>query len=383
MEYYSFMKENQQNKKVTYKSKVKADYAEKLNQTNRKIKKGKSVYVSHDEIHEIKKKKGKKGKVKKIEKLSTDTENNTQSATILIAKKTAEQMPKTPVQKLKSVLSYGFVCLLAVVLGFVSGNMYVNSISSASYDFAEAEYRFSDDEFALILASNKDIATANALHAFAIAEHNLMNAEYYVCESPKGTSFTSPDIAPTQSIYSYRKKDGKNYEYLTVTEGIMSVCEKVITSDNAENFDIWRSKSIQNGEPVFDTNPSFKMTYKEARAEYGTDPVNPIPYVISNKTIHESYNGNATSTGRGTINDNGNYNFTLKLNTTQSVMNYVKQMKHMSELKNYPVFFDITINFEVDSEFRFVSMDIVENYRVTYFGVPATCHAEMHQLFSY
>ena len=148
-------------------------------------------------------------------------------------------------------------------------------------------------------------------------------------------------------------------------------------------MDIWRSKTLKNGQPVFDENPNFKMTYEEARAEYGTDPVNPIPYVVSDKTIHPSYNSNASATGRGVANDNGNYDFELKLNTTQSVMNYVKQMKHMSELKNYPVFYNITINFELDSEFRFISMKIVEDYKVTYFGVPATCHAEMHQTFLY
>ena len=377
------MKDNKIIKKPKHKSKVKEDYAIKLKQDKKHKKKGALVYTSHDEIQEINKRKGKKRKVKKIEKLSNDINNNNQGSTILIQKKSKEDMPLSNVQKLKNILSYGFVCILAVILGFVSGNMYVNSISSASYDFAEAEYRYSDGDLALILSSNKDVATTNALYAFVIAENNIMNEEYYICESPKGTSFTSPDIAPTQSIYSYRKKDGKNYEYLTVTEGIMSVCEKVITSDGGDNFDIWRSKSIQNGSPVFSDNPSFKMTYDEARNEYGTDAMNPIPYVVSNKTIHESYKSNPASTGLGTKNDKGNYNFTLKLNTTQSVMNYVKQMKHMSELKNYPVFFDITINFELDSEFRFVSMDIVENYRVTYFGVPATCHAEMHQVFSY
>ena len=79
---------------------------------------------------------------------------------------------------------------------------------------------------------------------------------------------------------------------------------------------------------------------------------NPIDYVVSNKTIHSSYGGDATNTGFGTRNLDGTYTFKLKLNVDQSVMNYVKQMKHMSELGNYPIFSTIELEFTLDSEFK-------------------------------
>jgi len=64
-------------------------------------------------------------------------------------------------------------------------------------------------------------------------------------------------------------------------------------------------------------------------------------------------------------------------------MNYVKQMKHMSELGNYPSFAFIDVEFVLDDEFRFVSISIKEEYTVTYFGVPAKCSAAMQQVFTY
>jgi len=55
----------------------------------------------------------------------------------------------------------------------------------------------------------------------------------------------------------------------------------------------------------------------------------------------------------------------------------------MSELANYPIFSSIEITFTLNENFEFTYMTIIEEYTVYYFGVPAKCHAEMHQEFSY
>jgi len=370
---------------IIYDSKIKADYAQKLGLNHKKRKKIKhQTFVSQDVVDNDQRKKGKKRKIRKIERLSySGNSSDGETKTVLIAKRSSNDMPKSAWAKTKSILSYGIVCILAVILGFMAGNMYIQATFSPSYDFTESDYRYTDIEIQAIISGNKSVSSTNSLYAFIIAEEKLKTLDNYTIETPKGSSYTAPSIAPVQSIYSLRKKTGSKYEYLTITEGIMSVSEKVITTDNGANFDIWRTKSVSNGEPKFSTDPSYKMTYEETRAEYGTDMTNPIPYVVSNKTIHSSYGGEPINTGFGTKTEDGNYKFTLKLNTTQSVMNYVKQMKHMSELGNYPSFAFIDVEFVLDDEFRFVSISIKEEYTVTYFGVPAKCSAAMQQVFTY
>ena len=378
------MKETQgKPKKIKYDSKVKADYAEKLLIGERKFKKRKAKYASPEVIEKSRKKKGKKRKIKKVEKLNAIRVGGEEKKNVvLIAKKDKGDMPLSPIKKLTNILSYGFVCLLAVVLGFMAGNMYIEANFAKTYDYDESSFRYTSEEINAFIKNNTSVSSTNTLYAFIIAEEKLKSIDY-VCETPEGSSYTAPDIAPTQTIYSYRKKKGLNYEYITASDGIMAVAEKVVTSDGGKNYDVWASNKISSGKPIFNTDPSYKITDEEARAEYGTDMTNPVPYVVSDRTIHSSYAKNPMATGFGKLNADGNYEFTLKLNTEESVMNYVKQMKHMSGLKNYPVFFDITINFVLDKDFKFVSIHSVEHYKVTYFGVPANCSAELVNVFTY
>ena len=380
------LKEMQKQKKERGMSRVKAEYKSKFvreSKMKKKVANNKGDYISEERKIQLERKKLKRGKRKKIERLSTDESNKSAGATtIALITKRDESTIVSPVKRLVNIISYGFVCVFAAILGFLSGNMYIQAAFSADYDYVESEWRYTDAELENIIASNSNVASVNALYAILIAEETLKNQDYYKIESPKGSSYTQPDIASRQSIYSLCVKDGKNYEYITVTEGIMSVAERVLTSDY-QKFDIYRTKSVSNGVPAFPSSPSYTMTYEDSRAEYGTDFTNPIPYVISNKTMHSSYGGNVDATGRGTPNGDGTYTFKLKLNLEQSVMNYVKQMKHMSELANYPIFSSIEITFTLNENFEFTYMTIIEEYTVYYFGVPAKCHAEMHQEFSY
>lgn len=383
---WSFVVKNNENgkiKKVKYDSKIKADYAEKFLVGERKFKKKKAQYTSPETLEKSRKKKGKKRKIKKVEKLNAiQTGSQEKKNIVLIAKREKSDMPLSPIKKLKNILSYGIVCILAVILGFFAGNMYVEANFSNTYDYDEIAFRYTASEIENFKKTYTNVATTNALYAFIIAEEKLKTLDY-VCETPENSSYTAPDIAPTQTIYSYRKKSGQYYEYITASDGIMAVAEKVITNDGGQNYDIWSSNKISNNRPIFGETANVNMTQEEAKTEYGTDMTNPVPYVVSDRTIHASYGANPALTGFGKLNDDGNYEFTLKLNTEESVMNYVKQIKHMSGLKNYPVFFDITINFVLDSEFRFVSMHTVEHYKVSYFGVPAKCSAELVNVFTY
>ena len=387
------LKELKREKKERGMSRLRADYMEKYNikpetkqsrKITKKVAKGKGDYISAEQKLKAEQKKLKRGKRKKIEKLSSDESNKDAGAiSVALISKREEKEKVSPFKKLLNILSYGFVCLFAVILGFLSGNMYIQAAFSNDYNYDEAEYRYTEAELNNIIASNTDVSKVNALYAILIAEEKLKTIDYYECKSPSGSSFTQPDIAPKQIIESYRKKDGNSYEYITVSNGIMAIGEKIVTSD-MQNFDIYRTKKLNaDNTPVLSSTPTYKLDYDAVRAQYGTDPTNPIAYVISNKTIHSSYAENPELTGRGTPNGGGTYTFTLKLNTDQSVMNYVKQMKYMSELGNYPIFSSISLEFTLDSEFRFVELVSRESYTVYYFGVPAKCVGELYQTFTY
>lgn len=345
------------------------------------VARGRTSFVSVGVKSRASEKLTSKKNAKKLKKLSRAefAENHAD----LIGKREKKEMPKTSSKKLLDILSYGFVVFLAAVIGFLAGNMYIDYKYAKTYDYNEADYVYSDAEIASIVSSSSDVSHTNALYAYIKGIEKLKTIDSYVIETPDDSSYTQPNIASRQAIYAKRVKNGNNYSYESVSMGLMSVAE-LITTEDAENFDVFVASSIPSLKgSVYPTSPSASYALADFRAEYGTHPMIFSPYVVSNKTIHPSYSGNAMLTGQGTRDDDGNYNFTLKLDTEYSVMNYVRQMKHMSGLNSYPTFDFVTLEFTLDSDFNFLRCKITEEYTIKYFGVPAHCHGELELLFTY
>ena len=345
------------------------------------ISRGRANFASTEANNVALEKKAKKRQIKKLKKLSRNefAENHTD----LIGKKPEAVKPKSNAKKFVDIISYGFVVFLAAVIGFLAGNMYIDYKFAKTYDYNEEDYIFTETQVASIVSSNTDASRTNSLYAYIVAMENFKSCEHFVVETPDDTSYTQPNIASRQSIYAKRVRNGNNYSYESVSMGLLSVAE-LVTSTDDENFDVFVASSVPSlKESVYPSSPSVSYSLAEFRAEYGTHPLVFSPYVVSDKTIHPSYGGNAIQTGFGTSDGNGNYSFTLRLDTEYSVMNYVKQMRHMSGLGSFPTFDYVTLEFTIDSSFNFVRFKATEEYTLKYFGVPAHCHGELELLFTY
>ena len=105
-----------------------------------------------------------------------------------------------------------------------------------------------------------------------------------------------------------------------------------------------------------------------------------VGYIVSSKTV---LNVNDSAKKVSLENGETGYEFSLQLNAITSVLNYVKQMKDMSQLPDYPAFTDITLNVVVDEEFRFIQIETLEHYSVNYMGINAKCTGTLVEKFEY
>ena len=179
-----------------------------------------------------------------------------------------------------------------------------------------------------------------------------------------------PSIGSKQSIKGVKGRNGNEVYLENISKGMMSVAEKYSYSISDKKADIYRAEGgaiVDMSTVNYSENPTWVMTEEEFLNEYGTAPDNPcIPYIVSSKTYIP---------GSESVRSLGDGTFEIKFNLAKdsSVVDYVKQIKHMSGLASYPTFKSVSITAIIDSDFRFISLYYEENYTVTYFGVPAKC----------
>lgn len=353
------------------------------NKSVKKLKKQHKVKDKKESIDEKKFNKRKKKIIRKLTKKSKGENNKTQlkqdekAEEVLIIRKAEQGKPKSFGRKFMNLLSYALVGIVAVFFGYASGNFYVaNVLNKVDYSaFSEESLR--DDNMAIyqtIISSNKAIETQDAGELFMAAEYLLNNQENYYSNT---VGAIQPSIGSTQSIWGYKKKAGNIIEGENASKGMMSLAEYYSYDLTTKTASIYKATKVSTGSVTYPSDPTWIMNYEDYRAEYGTAPDAPVvPYIISSKTILEGTSKVENIGG-------GKYKLTFSLTTDSSVINYIKQVKHMSGLADYPVFKQINVTAIIDKNLKFSTVRYDEAYTVMYFGVMATCSGFVENTITY
>ncbi len=300
-----------------------------------------------------------------------------QGREVLIVRKSERGKPKTLRSKVRNLLSYVLVGFVAIFFGYLAGNFYVaNVLNNVDYSaFSEDVLR--DDAkvvYETIIASGKSLDKVSAGELFVASEYVLNNQDNYYATT---VGAIQPSIGSKQDIWGYKKKTGNIYECESASKGMLSLAEKYYYDIEAKSAQIYKASKISSGSTTYPENATWNMTYDEYKEEYGTSPDAPcVPYIISSQTIVE---GTEAVTSMG----GGKYKISFSLTNDSSVINYVKQVKHMSGLESYPTFKVINVTAIIDSDMKFTYIRYDEAYTVMYFGVMATCSGYVENNFTY
>ncbi len=365
--------------------------------TGEKIKK-KSMW-SLETKHEAKKTKEKREKrklsrkVKRVDKkLHVNDEQKTEVAPegitgqtkVLIVRKQDKEVPVTPKRKFLNLLSYILVGIVAIVFGYFSGNFYVaNVLNKVDYDAFSEEALLPDYQkvYTNFISSDLSPARYSASDLFVATIYTTSKIDtYHVGIS----GMIKPSIGSAQTVWGYKEKQGNTFTYENLSVGMLSVGEKVVYDTETKVTLSYKATKIDPSDTTYASEPTT-YDYAAYREEYGTDPEIPYcPYIINSEKTVLAGSESVTSLG-------GNkYQIAFALAPDSSVINYVKQVKHMSGLGSYPTFKQINVSAVIEynksssgSELRFISIRYDESYTVVYFGVGASCTGYLENTFTY
>lgn len=328
-----------------------------------------SVTLSNNDVSVVLKENVDKNVLKK-----NNMEESEGKEKVLIVRKIEKSKPLTKKRKVLNFLSYALVGLVAVFFGYFSGNLYIaNVLNKVDYGaFVEADLRDDSAEvYGRVTAGN--ITSFKAGELFIAAEHALGLRDNFYATS---TGVIQPSIGSKQIIWGFKSKAGKIWESENVSKGMMSVGERYYYNEETGVTNVYKATKYGDMSAEF-SGTSVDYNYDDYRAEYGTAPNGGVvPYIVSSKTV-------VAGTEKVESIGGGKYKLTFDLTTDSSVINYIKQVKHMSGLADYPTFKNIMVTAVIDSDLKFISLRYDESYTVVYFGVMATCSGYVENVFTY
>ena len=218
-------------------------------------------------------------------------------------------------------------------------------------------------------ASGKTPLDFSPVDNVLLAEYNHTLADTYsVVGSGKVLS-----MGTTQTVYSEKLYDGERYSFVSISAGLITVASCDVLNKNG-SVDVYKGSNATSTGATWTYDQNYSAS--EFEAMNGVMPSAPHPYIISDRTFEEASEVVLNS-------ETGNYEFTLKLKTVESVLLYYKQVQRSGGLEANPEFYSIEIKFTINKDWQFVQTDIVESYKAVKFGLPVGCDGTLTTVYKY
>ncbi len=349
----------------------------------------------------MEKKKPKQNEVKKTASKDKKSKPTKQSKPKVEAKTNKKKKYST-----KSLVSLIVLFVMGISSGVFAGNWFVaNFIGGPITDyslFSEADLRRGNDIIATNYSTRVPTAT-DAWKSFVAAESNLSTAQSFDVMS-NGLV----DTIVKQTVYSRKIYNGEDFFFEQISDGLVAVADKYIykpalydAGDPTTHINHYKGSlkgkfsldehiscpfDCKHGDTTafaYNTsyNESSPMTMTEYVDSMGFAPIGLVPYIVSQRTVLSQENFRVVEEDGKT-----KYCFSLNLHPGASVLNYVKQMKTVSGLSDYPSFTNVRLDVALimlDGKVMLDSIDAVEKYSVKYGSLSPKCTGTLHQRFLY
>ena len=281
---------------------------------------------------------------------------------------------KTVWRRIIAAFMWVVIVGISGVGGYVVGDFIIAKIDT--YDpnsVAVTELRDSDEN--INAWRTKGINSLTPAQVFVVAEANLNSCTYYSVTT-KGYDGEEKGIVKNsfkdQDVWGYRYRNGDQGYFNYYSTGIIPVINQTRFSFSGDTFTTYNGSLNADGTTTWETE-GLERTAQEYEEVMGTLAYYPIDYIVSTRTVISQSSDEKNGT---------NYSYTISLSPKKSVANYVKKMKTMSGLPDYPNFNSVEIKFVVDSNMNFQTVAIKETYKVNY-GMTVTCTGSLRYEFAY
>ena len=295
-----------------------------------------------------------------------------------------EQQRKANLTWKKRLVNFCVLLLCGVLTGVGLGTWYYKNVLSSNINWESAILERSVYEQSAIDTQNlalKKIQNGATLPSDLTLSENYQLALYNFAKATKYTLTATGKIATiaTQTIFAEKKFDGKTYQSITISTGFMNVAERAQMAYNSNSVTIAKGTDITQNSATWNGQSSTYTTqqYKDLS---GGLPSSCQNYIISNRTVlndNDEVNIFETEDGQ-TL-----YSFTIELDPIYSALNYIEQIKYTSSLSSYPEFTSIQQTITIDSNWNFVSIEVLEKYSIVAYGMRNSCTGTLTSTFDF
>ena len=309
-----------------------------------------------------------------------------------LAKKAKREAKKAAYKKTTmkhKLFVMGVLAVLGIFTGSGLGVWYFNVSLKSSVDYSQAgnpeDYVQSIDDTLLrnfpgidlnakqnwvqyAQNQNKTPMNLSPVDNFVLAQYNITDLATSYSVIGSGSVVAKTIITVDQFMYSEKKFDGQKYSFVSISPdttgmvGDVAVCD-VLGGKNANTIQSYKGK-IHEGNRSADWAYNTTLTTTEHGNLNGVKVNDIQPYLICTETV--------VSSSEITLDENGNYVFTLELDTIKSVLNYIKQVKRTGGLSTFPEFKSLQTTFTITPDWQLVKMGIVEVYKAVKMGMTPT-----------
>ena len=284
-----------------------------------------------------------------------------------------------PKKKKRTIIIMVIVMMLGVYSGFAIGNFIISQRTDPNRYNYDVSALMDDVSAIRLSAQGKTPQALGATKSCVLAFDTTFNAENVrvvnkglvnasvgpvkVAQTIDGRVIRTGDNLFTEniSISSFVKATNRYYtdgEQISHYGGSYDEKTKTVT---------WNTKA--------DTPEDIK-TMTLFTEKYGVPMNYYMTYIVSSKTVVEA--------SAVTVNEDGNYVFTLTLDKVKSVINYVKSMKDTGGLSDYPDFVENpVIELVIDSNYRILKFFSQEVYSAKMGIVTASLSGSLTNTFEY
>lgn len=165
-------------------------------------------------------------------------------------------------------------------------------------------------------------------------------------------------------------------ENVSVSKYAKALNRYYVTDDNilhysgslSNNIVTWNTNADNISKDAIKTMAQYKERYNSTMYDY-------MNYIVSSKTV--------VTSSEVEINEDGNFVFTLTLDKSKSVVNYVKTMKDTGGLADYPDFTsDPKITLTIDKDYKILKFVSEETYNANV-GISAKSTGTLTNTFKY
>lgn len=277
-------------------------------------------------------------------------------------------MKKKPFYIIISILS-------AVILGIFTtlGVIFIQEGTASEVDYDKISEDEIIDDIDVLYAQYKAIESDKYETTFKPFQMALIALENLKTFDDTRVLTTGKAVADgiTQEISGTSLRVGNSYFNESISASFfVKVAWRIYQSDDEVKTYKGKYKDLTHAN--FDVEPTT-YTLDSFIDTWGRTYDKTTPYIISSKT---TLNESLSKTSEG------DFECSLNLDPELSVVNYVKQMKKISNLNKYPTFSSVKLIFTLDKDLFIKKIDIDEEYVAIMLGSHNT-HATMTDTYSY